>query len=73
VQARNPRSPPSALRPVFVVVNLAVYTVQVALWIYLGVTEERHRVNTAQVVMVRGLPPPLPPCVPALPHCIGAT
>jgi hypothetical protein len=50
-QARNPRSPPSALRPVFVVVNLAVYTVQVALWIYLGVTEERHRVNTAQVVM----------------------
>jgi len=50
-QARNPRSPPSALRPVFVLVNVAVYTLQVALWIYLGVTEERHRANTAQVVV----------------------
>ena len=59
VQARNPRSPPSALRPVFVLVNVAVYTLQVALWIYLGVTEERHRANTAQVVVVRDTVPPL--------------
>ena len=65
MQARNPRSPPSALRPVFVLVNVAVYTLQVALWIYLGVTEERHRANTAQVVVVRY---PLPPFIHHLPH-----
>jgi hypothetical protein len=59
VQARNPRSPPSALRPVFVLVNVAVYTLQVALWIYLGVTEKRHRANTAQIVVVREAVPPL--------------
>jgi hypothetical protein len=44
---------------VFVLVNVAVYTLQVALWIYLGVTEKRHRANTAQIVVVREAVPPL--------------
>mmetsp|Transcript_12644 Transcript_12644/g.23991 ORF Transcript_12644/g.23991 Transcript_12644/m.23991 type:complete len:294 (-) Transcript_12644:388-1269(-) len=49
-QARNPTAPPSALRPVFVAVNVAVYVLQLGLWTYLSLCTNEDRAHQLQLL-----------------------